>query len=71
MQTVNLLTIELQLRVERSNNLLSLFQLKNSFKKPYLFFKNRFKVFFGWPTLARFFLFFPVFQRVVTSRRSQ
>ena len=37
MQTVNLLTIELQLRVEGSNNLLPLF-----FKS----FKTRFKVFF-------------------------
>ena len=36
-QTVNLLTIELQLRVEESNNLLLLF-----FKS----FKTRFKVFF-------------------------
>ena len=37
------------------------FLKKSFFKKPHLFFKTRFKVFFGWPTLARFFLFFPVF----------
>ena len=55
MQTVNLLTIELQVRVEGSNNLLSLF--KKSFKKSYLFFKTHFKVFFGWPIMARFFIF--------------
>ena len=55
MQTVNLLTIELQVRVEGSNNLLSLF--KKSWKKSYLFFKTRFKVFFGWPIMARFFIF--------------
>ena len=41
MQTVNLLTIELQLRVEGSNNLLSLFKKKSEktlsfFKKPAL-----------------------------------
>ena len=54
-QTVNLLTIELQVRVEGSNNLLSLF--KKSFKKSYLFFKTHFKVFFGWPIMARFFIF--------------
>ena len=35
-QTVNLLTTELQLRVKRSNNLLSLF-LTTSLKKSYLF----------------------------------
>ena len=40
MQTVKLLTIELQLRVEELNNLLSL--LKKKFKKSYLFFKTRF-----------------------------
>ena len=55
MQTVNLLTTELQVRVEGSNNLLSLF--KKSFKKSYLFFKTHFKVFFGWPIMARFFIF--------------
>ena len=47
MQTVNLLTMEclLQLRVEGSNNLLSLF-FNKKLKKTYLFFKTRFKVFF-------------------------
>ena len=38
MQTVNLLTIELQLRVEGSNNLFSLFFFFNDFKKSYEFF---------------------------------
>ena len=56
MQTVNLLTIELQLRVERSNNLLSLFFTKKC-KKFLSFPKTRFKVFFGWLILARFFIF--------------
>ena len=64
-ETLNLLTIELQLRVEGSNNLLSLLItfLNKSLEKPYLFFKIRFKVFFGWPTLARFFSF-PSFSRL-------
>ena len=64
-ETLNLLTIELQLRVEGSNNLLSLLItfLNKSLEKPYLFFKIRFKVFFGWPTLARF-LSFPSFSRL-------
>ena len=62
MQTANLLTIELQLRVEGSNNLLSLFLKRAFLIKPHLFFKTRFKVFFGWPTLARF-LIFPSFSR--------
>ena len=59
MQTVNLLTIELQLRVEGSSNLLSLF-LKKFWKKPYLFFKPALKSSSDdryWPG----FLFFPVF----------
>ena len=42
MQTVNLSTIELQLRVEGSNNLLSLF--KKKIKKILSFLKTRFKV---------------------------
>ena len=59
MQTVNLLTIELQLRVEGSNNLLSLFKKKSEktlsfFKKPAL--KSSSDGLY-WP----FFLFFPVF----------
>ena len=41
METVNLLTIELQLRVEGSNNY---HFLKNLFKS-YLLFKTRFKIF--------------------------
>ena len=41
MQTVKLLTIELQLSVEELNNLLSLFKKKFK-KKSYLFFKTRF-----------------------------
>ena len=45
MQTVNLLTMELQLKVEGSDNLLSLFK-KKMFKKSYIFFKTRFKVSF-------------------------
>ena len=53
MQTVNLLTMELQLKVEGSDNLLSLFKKKCS-KKFYIFFKTRFKVSFWWPILARF-----------------
>ena len=53
MQTVNLLTMELQLKVEGSDNLLSLY-LKKSSKKSYIFFKTRFKVSFWWPILARF-----------------
>ena len=44
MQTVNLLTIELKLRVEGSNNLLSLFSKKKSLKESYLFFKTRFSL---------------------------
>ena len=42
MQTVNLLTIELQLRVKRSNNIITL----KKFTKSFIFFKTRFKVFF-------------------------
>ena len=45
MQTVNLLTMELQLKVEGSDNLLSLFKKKSS-KKSYIFFKTGFKVSF-------------------------
>ena len=45
----------------RINNLLSL--KKKKFKKPYLFFKTRFKVFLGWLILARFFIF-PRFLRL-------
>ena len=55
MQTVNLLTIELQLIVEGSNNYH--FLKKNIFKKSeksYLFFKTRFKIFF-WFVGAQFF----------------
>ena len=52
MQTVNLLTIKLQLKVEGSNNLLSRLK-KKSLKKSYLFFKTRFEVFFWRPILAR------------------
>ena len=52
MQTVNLLTMELQLKVEGSNNLLSRLK-KKSLKKSYLFFKTRFEVFFWRPILAR------------------
>ena len=52
MQTVNLLTMELQLKVEGSNNLLSSLK-KKSLKKSYLFFKTRFEVFFWRPILAR------------------
>ena len=54
MQTVNLLTIELELRVKESNN----------FKKSYLFCKTRFKVFFGWPIIWPGFLFFPFFHHL-------
>ena len=62
MQTVNLLTIELQLRVEGSNNLLSLFKKKSEktlsfFKKPALKSSSDGRY---WPG----FLFFPVFQNV-------
>ena len=42
MQTVILLTIELQLRVEGSNNY---HFLKKTLKKSHVFFKTRFKVF--------------------------
>ena len=50
MQTVNLLTIELQLRIEGSK---SYHFLKNS-EKSYLFFKTRFKIVF-WLVGAQFF----------------
>ena len=51
MQTVNLLTIEL--RIEESNNLLSIF-FEKSLKKSYLFFKTALKSSFDgryWPCL--------------------
>ena len=44
MKTVNLLTIDLQLRSRRIKQLPSLFFLKKSFKKSQLFFKTRFKI---------------------------
>ena len=53
MQTVILLTIELQLRVEGSNNY---HFLKKTLKKSHVFFKTRFKVFVWWPMLGRFFM---------------
>ena len=60
MQIVNLLTIVLQLRVY-GLTIYYHFQKKVE-KKTYLFFKTRFKAFFGWPILARFFIF-PSFSR--------
>ena len=52
MQTVNFLTIELQLRVAWGSN--NYHFLKNRLKKSYLFFKTRFKIFLWWLILARF-----------------
>ena len=49
MQTVNLLTIELELRVEVSNNY---HFLKKSLKKSYRFFKTRHQLFKRWITLS-------------------
>ena len=68
MQTVNLLTIELQLRVEGSNSLLFYYHFFKKSLKNFIFFfkKTRFKVFFGWPILARFFIF-PSFSRFRSS----
>ena len=73
-QTVNFLTIELQLRVAWGTNNYHFF--KKSLKKSYLFFKTRFKIFLWWLILARFvgaqFLYDEIchraFQGVVTSR---
>ena len=58
MQTVNLLTIEWQLRVKGSNIYhYIVYQIspltKKFFKKSQLFFKTRFKIFFLWLILAR------------------
>ena len=45
METVNLLTIELQLRVEGSNNYHFLKNLFKKSEKSYLLFKTRFEIF--------------------------
>ena len=54
MQAVNLLTIELQLIVEGSNNYHLLKNLFKNSEKSYLFLKTRFKIFF-WFVGAQFF----------------